>query len=257
MKTANKGMCLVIGLSLAALPALAGEAKYEGFRTKQDIVRGNSRATTSTTAEAPIFRTNQDVVANTPVVTEESRNFEVQNTQNVMDRNVAVAPIDAAATATTVRPSFTEDQAAEFLKTANDAEINAAQLAQRRASNQKVKNFAAMMETEHKKNKRDGRKLLGKLDVGTDRSEPARVLKQESSASIEELKKLRGSEFDQAYMANQVQMHRALLTDIDQRLIPASEQPELQQFLRETRGHVKHHLSQAEEIQNSLGTAVR
>ncbi len=254
MKTANKGMCLVIGLSLAALPALAGDAKYEGFRTKQDIVRGNSRATTSTTAEALTFRTNQDIVANTPVVSEESRNFEAQNTQTVMDRNLAVAPVGAAIT---VLPAFTEDQAAEFLKTANDAEINAAQLAQRRASNQKVKNFAAMMETEHKKNKRDGRKLLGKLDVGTDRSEPARVLKQESSASIEELKKLRGSEFDQAYMANQVEMHRALLTDIDQRLIPASEQPELQQFLRETRGHVKHHLSQAEEIQNSLGTAVR
>ncbi len=255
MKTRNKAVCLVMGLSLSGITAFASVTNQdEGFRTKQDIVRGNSTAAANSTSEAPIYRTNQDIVANTPLVTEESRNFEVRNSQSVMDRNLAAAPV---AVVTTSAPAFTEDQAAEFLKTANDAEINAAQLAQRRGSSPKVKEYAAMMETEHKKNKRDGRKLLGKLDVGADRSEPSQVLKQEANATMDQLRKLKGSEFDQAYMANQVEMHKTLLTDIDQRLIPASEKPELQQFLRETRGHVKHHLTQAEEVQNSLGTAVR
>ena len=255
MKTRSKSMCLVMGLSLSGLTALANVANQDvGFRTKQDIVRGNSRATANSTSEAPIYRTNQDIVANTPLVTEESRNFEAQNTQTVMDRNVAA---DSMGAATPFAQNFTEDQAAEFLKTANDAGIDAAQLAQRRASNPKVKEFATVMEAEHKKNKRDGRKLLGKLDVGTDRSDSSQVLKQEANASIDQLRKLKGNEFDQAYMANQVEMHKTLLTDIDQRLIPSSDKPELQQFLRETRGHVKQHLAEAEEIQNSLGTAVR
>ncbi len=252
MKTAYQKSSLFVATVL--FTAIGNSEVSAGYMTRQEIAETHSASDSQSdsqsdeTSYAPVYKTRQDIVNKRPVLDEESKNLEARMGESMMKRNSVAAPAVTA---------FSEPQAAEYLKTANEAEIDVAQLAQRRASNEKVKEYAAMIESQHKKNKRDGRKLLGQLDVGTDRSEPASVLKAESSAKIKELKNLRGAAFDQAYMASQIEMHKSLLTDIDQRLIPASEKPELQQFLRDTRGHVKHHLSQAEEIQNSLGTAVR
>lgn len=238
---------LAAAVSVAHEPtATYNESAYP--KTIQEISSNSVSANgiNSDDAESPIYLTKQD--RNKKVATAFGAGFTSRSTASTAApfKNGSVHPGMAPGAA------LTEDQAAEMLKTANDAEIDAAKLAKRRASNDHVKEYAVMMVEDHKRSNREGRKLLSKLDVGTDESSASQNLKSEANVKIDELKKLKGSEFDRAYITSQIEMHRMLLSDIDQKLIPAVSKPELKDFLRNTRAHVQQHLTRAQEIESTL-----
>ncbi len=153
--------------------------------------------------------------------------------------------------------SLSEHQVAGVLKAVNQVEISSSKIAKKKASDLQVRNFAERMISEHKKNKTSARKLLGKLGLGAERSHVSEIFKEDANDNLRELKKLDGAAFDESYISGQIEMHRALITDIDQRLIPAATKPEFKEFLRTTREHVKHHLAEAQEIQNNLSTMTK
>ncbi len=162
---------------------------------------------------------------------------------------VASFMFGAAHAATT---DMSDKEIAEIMKTANDAEIDAAKAARSRADNKEVKDFAKHMIDEHEKNNKEAKQVLKKADISPKSNEMAKTLKKDSKEKLSELKKMKGAEFDKAYIDEQVAMHQQLLNDLEQKYIPAAQNPELKAFLEKTKTHVQEHLSKAQQIQQTI-----
>jgi putative membrane protein len=148
--------------------------------------------------------------------------------------------------------AVSDAEIASIMKTANDAEISAAKLASKRAKDQEVKNFAQQMIDEHSQNEKDEKDLAKKAGIKMEKSDMAKMLKQDADAKTSDLKSLKGLEFDKAYIAQQVDMHQQLLSQLSNKFIPAAQNPEMKSFLEQTKTHVQMHLDHAKKIQTAL-----
>ena len=161
----------------------------------------------------------------------------------------AAEPQPAAAPA---RQPMTDEQIAAITDAANSAEIDQAKLAQKNAKNARVKKFAAMMITDHTQAKQKQKQLLGKLTVTPSSNPMSTKLDTESQQKLEELKALKGAEFDTAYIDAQVDAHQRVLDSLDNELIPDAKNAEFKALLGEIRPKVAAHLAEAKEIQQAL-----
>jgi putative membrane protein len=148
--------------------------------------------------------------------------------------------------------AYTDASIAEIVETANNAEIDAAQLAKKNASNDQVKQFAAEMIKDHKENNKDKKAVLKKNKLSEEKSDESKELKKMAGDKKSELKKLKGAEFDKAYIDEQVAMHKDLLQKLESEYIPKADNAELKAYLEKTKADVQGHLAKAEEIQKSL-----
>ncbi|UYL07868.1 DUF4142 domain-containing protein [Bdellovibrio sp. SKB1291214] len=140
----------------------------------------------------------------------------------------------------------------EIMKTANTGEIDAGKLAKKRATKDSVKTFAEKMVKEHTDNRDKVKEISKDQDIKMVDSDESKMLKDDAKKKIKDLKKVKGGEFDKAYMGTQVAMHQQLLDDLDQKLIPQAKNPKLKSYLEETRTHVQNHLNDAKTIQTEL-----
>lgn len=145
--------------------------------------------------------------------------------------------------------SITDNQIAEIMQTANNAEIDAAKLAKSKATTEQVKTFAEEMMTAHKQNNKDEKDLGKRIDVKAKSNDIAKGLKKDAKVNLADLKKMKGTTFDKAYIKMQISMHQALLNDLDQKFIPAAQNTHFKEYLQTTRAHVAEHLSKAQDVQ--------
>lgn len=148
--------------------------------------------------------------------------------------------------------ALSDSEIAEILRTANQAEVDVAKMATTRASNSSVKDFAKDMILDHQNNQKVEAKITRTEKISPQPNEAAMELKKGVQDQMLQLGKQSGFAFDKAYIDNQVAMHRQLLSDLNQKFIPAAKNSEFKTFLNTTKEHVEKHLSKAEEIQTSL-----
>lgn len=155
-------------------------------------------------------------------------------------------------TATGTAGTLTDGQIMHILKTADEGEVDLGKLAKSRAQNKDVKEFAKQMVDEHKKNEKEGKDIAKKTKVEMTKNDTSTSLEKMVDTEESNLKKLKGADFDKAYIGNQITMHKQLLDDLNQKLIPAAQSPELKTHLENTKSHVEKHLTRAQQIQDSL-----
>lgn len=148
--------------------------------------------------------------------------------------------------------TLTDAKIVEVMKVANDGEVDLAKMAKSKAESKEVKEFAKKMIDEHKKNEKDVKDVAKKAKVKSEESASSKDLKNMAESKEKDLKNFKGKEFDKAYIDQQVSMHQQLLDDLNQKLIPAAQHPELKSYLEATKSHVQEHLSRAQEIQTTL-----
>jgi putative membrane protein len=159
-----------------------------------------------------------------------------------------------------MQPSSTSDptssalddaQIAAITEAANSAEMTQGQLAQSKASDPRVRSFAAMMVDHHGEAKRDQQALgVEKRD-----SAESQRLSEEARMALQSLQQKSGAEFDRAYIQLQCEEHRKVLDTIEQKLLPAAKDPGLRAYLQQLKPRVESHLAQAERLQKELGTS--
>lgn len=148
--------------------------------------------------------------------------------------------------------AITDSSIAQIVKTADEAEIDAAKLAKRHATNDQVKNFAEQMIKDHKDDKNENKDVAKKNKISEEKSDESKSLKKMAEQKESDLKKLKGAEFDKAYIQSQIDMHKDLLQKLESDYIPKANNPELKAYLEKTKTAVQGHLSKAEEIAKSL-----
>lgn len=146
----------------------------------------------------------------------------------------------------------TDAQIAAIVVTANQVDIDAGRLAERRAHASDVRAFAQRMVTDHSGVNQAAAALAHRLRLTPEPNATSASLKQGGDENLAALRKLRGSAFDRAYIDHEVAYHQAVLDAMDKVLIPDAQNADLKALLVKVRPAFVDHLEHAKHIQSSL-----
>jgi len=147
----------------------------------------------------------------------------------------------------------TDPQIAAIVVTADQVDIDAGKLAERKAHSSDVKAFAKRMVTDHSGFNEAAVSLAHKLHLTPESSPTSESLKQGGEQNLAALRKLRGKAFDKAYVDHEVAYHQAVIDAVDKVLLPSAHNPQLKALLMKARPVFVDHLEHAKMIRSSLG----
>lgn len=146
----------------------------------------------------------------------------------------------------------TDPQIAAIVVTANQVDIDAGKLATSRASSRDVRQFAQQMITDHTSVNKSATDLVKKLNVKPEPNPTSESLKKGGDENMASLKKLKGAEFDKAYVNHEVEYHQTVLDAVDKTLIPSAQNADLKALLVKVRPTFAAHLDHAKQLQSQL-----
>jgi putative membrane protein len=139
---------------------------------------------------------------------------------------------------------LTDPQIAHIAYTAGEIDIKAAKQALDKASNKEVKQFAQDMVRDHEAVNKQALGLVKKLKVTPEDNDTSRALAKQATDKLAELSKLKGADFDKAYIANEVAYHKTVNGALETQLIPSASNAELKGLLETGlkifQGHEQH-----------------
>jgi putative membrane protein len=149
---------------------------------------------------------------------------------------------------------LTDSQVAAIADAANTAEVEEGRLAERKARDPRVKEFARTMIEHHGQAKADLAKLIPRLNTTPNTSQRLSQLRADAASTRSRLETAPAADFDQQYIDSQIEAHRKVLNALDTELIPNAINPELKAQLQSMRPKVQSHLQQAQSIRQTLGS---
>lgn len=141
-----------------------------------------------------------------------------------------------------------DGQITKIVDTVNSGEVKMAEYAIKTTKNAEVKKFAEHMITDHTMNT----KRTDALPIVQADSPKSMALKKDNESAMDKLKKLKGSEFDKAYVADQLKGHEAVLKELKTSLIPNAKNKDLKAHLEATAEKVQTHIEHAKALQATL-----
>jgi putative membrane protein len=126
----------------------------------------------------------------------------------------------------------TDPQIAHIAYTAGVIDIAAAKQALAKSASKDVKAFAQDMVRDHEAVNQQALALVKKLNVTPEDNDTSRSLSKQAADKLAELAKLKGAEFDKAYVANEVAYHKAVDGALETLLIPSASNAELKSLLQ-------------------------
>lgn len=143
---------------------------------------------------------------------------------------------------------------AAIVVAANSIDVRYGEIARERATDERVRQFAEMMITDHTAVNESAGALVARLGVTPQENDVSRSLESSAAETRASLTARTGADFDRAYIANEVAYHQAVLDALDDLLIPNATNAELRQTLVGVRPAFAAHLQRAQSLQQSLGT---
>lgn len=164
------------------------------------------------------------------------------------------APAESVESASQALVLWSDPELAAYLLAASAGEVAEAQLALTRAADPMVIEFAQTMIAAHTSASQEVAALLAQLGLGPVDNPLSVALVEQSAQRIAGLQALAGPAFDRAYMDSQVQIHAALLSQLQAQL--ASSPPGIERSVLDLvprfRSTVAQHLGIARSIRGSL-----
>jgi putative membrane protein len=172
-----------------------------------------------------------------------------------MTRIPALAAVlaSALAFAAHAQQGPTDPQIAHIVVTANQVDIDAGKLAESKSKSKDVRAFGKEMVTDHTAVNKAAVALVTKLHVKPEPNETSASLKNGGTENVAKLRKLKGKDFDKAYVDHEVVYHQAVIDAVDKTLIPSAKNEELKALLEKTRPTLVEHLEHAKHLQAELG----
>jgi putative membrane protein len=146
----------------------------------------------------------------------------------------------------------TDPQIAAIVVAANSVDVDAGKVAKAKTKNTEVKKFAEQMITDHNAVNKSAVELVTKLKVTPEENDTSKALKDGGKQNLASLKKLKGKDFDKAYVGHEVDYHQQVLDAIDKTLIPSAKNAELKALLEKVRPAIAAHLEHAKHLQSTL-----
>jgi len=149
--------------------------------------------------------------------------------------------------------AWTNDHIFGFAHNANEGEIALGKLAETKATNAKVKAFAAEMVKDHQAMMKDTHALMEKVKATADSTwDDAKDLANGANDKLKELTdKAKGADWDKNYIDNQVDAHQKVLGKL-QDAAKATTDSTVAAGLAKATAKVQEHLTKAQSIQAGL-----
>ena len=148
-----------------------------------------------------------------------------------------------------------DSEIAAMLVMGNELEIDAGRMAKRKTDNAEVRAFAERMISNHKAGNKQVKDVTKRLKISTANTEQSREMKKDFKADLRLIKKLKGNQFDAAYINFAVTTHMKKLNKIDSEFLPKAQNLEFKSLIEQIRPGVAAHLQHAKEIQAKLNTS--
>jgi len=162
----------------------------------------------------------------------------------------AMSLLSSAALAQGAKP--TDPQIAHIAYTAGVIDVAAAKQALTKTGNKEVKAFAEDMVRDHEAVNKQALDLVKKLKVTPEDNDTSKTLSKNAAVKLAELGKLKGADFDKAYVDNEVVYHKAVDSALETTLIPDSTNAELKSLLQTGLKIFQGHEQHAEHIAAGL-----
>jgi putative membrane protein len=170
-----------------------------------------------------------------------------------LSRTATFLMLSLACVAASAQGGPSDPQIAGIVVAANQIDIDAGKVAKSHSKNKEVQAFAQQMITDHTAVNKQAGALVKKLGVKPEDSDTSRSLKSAAKSAAGKLSKLKGAEFDKAYVDNEVTYHQQVLDAIDKTLIPSAKNAELKGLITKVRPAIAAHLDHARHLQETLG----
>ena len=134
---------------------------------------------------------------------------------------------------------------------ANTYDIEAGALAEKKARNHDVHEFAEMIQRDHRAVRQQGRDLAASLKVTP--TPPANFpLTSAHAAAMTKLRGLSGAAFDRAFLQNEVDFHNAVIDAVTNTLLPAIQNAQVKDLVTKVAPAFVAHRDRAQNLLNNL-----
>jgi len=148
--------------------------------------------------------------------------------------------------------SFTDPEVASVAVAANQIDIEYAGIAKKKSKNTEILNFAEAMTKDHNAVIAQASDLVKKLNVTPKDNAVSQKLNNDAEQTRKMLNAKSGSEFDKAYIDNEVAYHKAVIDAVKNLLIPETENQQLKDLLTSILPALDTHLQHAEMVQKKI-----
>lgn len=139
--------------------------------------------------------------------------------------------------------------------TAHQIDVDRGTMAAKKTKTVEVKQLAEQMVSDHKAGKQEILNLAKKLKVTPEESSVTKSLKAGAAETAAKLKKLKGADFDKAYVDAEVGYHEAVIGAVEKVLLPNVQNAEVKDALVNLLPTLKGHLVHARQVQGFLASA--
>lgn len=171
-------------------------------------------------------------------------------TEDTTPSEVAEAPVAEPTPAPAA--ALTDPEIASIAVTANQVDIDYAKIAMEKSKTKAVLDFAKTMAKDHQSVIDQAVALVTKLGVTPQDNPTTQSLLSGATETKAMLNSKTGSDFDKAYVDNEVAYHKAAIDIVENKLIPSSSNAELKALLQSALPLFKEHLAHAEMVQKDL-----
>lgn len=150
------------------------------------------------------------------------------------------------------KSKLSDAEVASVAVVANQIDIRYANIAKERSGNDEVKQFAQTMINDHTAVIEQAAALAKKLGVTPKDNAVSQSLLKDAAKTEQDLRSKSGKSFDKAYVDNEVNYHKAVISAIESLLIPETDNAELKSLLENVLPAFKAHQGHAEMLQKKL-----
>jgi putative membrane protein len=149
-------------------------------------------------------------------------------------------------------PKLSDPEIASVAVVANQIDVNYAKIAKVKSKNADVLKFAQTMSDDHTAVIKQAVALVTKLGVTPKDNAVSKKLLSDAEKTKKQLNSKSGQAFDKAYIDNEVAYHKAVISAVENLLIPQSQNAELKKLLQDVVPTLKAHLAHAEMVQKEF-----
>jgi len=149
------------------------------------------------------------------------------------------------------RNGMSDGEILGFVIAVDDNEVLAGAEARKKKISARVKEYAKMLHEAHGKHLVDSMMLGQRIGVTPLDTPAVDKLRVKGAGELAMLVPLDSEKFERAFLAAMVKGHTEALEMIDNQLLTAADNETLKKHLRETRGHIAHHLEEAKQLHRS------
>ena len=148
--------------------------------------------------------------------------------------------------------ALNDAQIASIAVAANQIDVDYGKIALQKSTNAETSKFAQTMIDDHSAIIDKAMALAKKLNLTPEDNSTTQSLMDGAKKTKEDLNSKSGMAFNKAYISNEVSYHEAVLATVKDKLIPATENPELKALLESAVPLFEHHLEMAKEAKTNV-----